>query len=80
MALFIKDQTVDDLATQYQVMTGAKSKTEAVRQALEMGIRHLPKQPTLETRLAGAFAIVDAMGPKDPSFDERAYMDEMWGD
>ncbi len=80
MALYIKDQTVDDLATQYQVMTGAKSKTEAVRQALEIGIQHLPKQQTLESRLADAFAIVNAMGPKDPNFDEKAYMDEMWGD
>ena len=35
MPLFIRDDQVDDLASRLQAMTGARTKTEAVRLALE---------------------------------------------
>ncbi|ODN70505.1 type II toxin-antitoxin system VapB family antitoxin [Methylobrevis pamukkalensis] len=79
MALYIRDQTVDDLATELQRLTRAKTKTEAVRRALEKEIALVKQAPPLADKVATALARADALGASDPSFDMKTFTDEMWG-
>ena len=80
MSLYIRDHQVDLLATRLQVLTGARTKTETVRTALEHELeRHTAKQSFRE-RNAKVMAMADALGPSDPDFDFKAFTDEMWGD
>ena len=51
MPLYIHDDEVDDLAVTLMRVTGAKTKTEAVRQALEFALAHQRKQPSLSDRV-----------------------------
>ncbi|WP_394199751.1 type II toxin-antitoxin system VapB family antitoxin [Litoreibacter albidus] len=49
MALYIKDDAVNELAVEYQRATGAFSKTEAVRKALETALAEFQQdRPLLE--------------------------------
>ncbi|HWI87462.1 MAG TPA: type II toxin-antitoxin system VapB family antitoxin [Sphingomonas sp.] len=80
MPLFIRDARVDALAEEVRRITHAKSKTEAVRQALQARLTEARKALPAKDRLARAKALADAMGPSDPRFDMKAYTDEMWGD
>ncbi len=80
MGLYIKDVAVDALAVRVQKLSGAKSKTEAVRNSLlaqeQIYLRKLP----LSERMADIWAMVDSMGPSDPHVDMKAYMDELSGE
>jgi antitoxin VapB len=78
MALFIRDAEVDALAEEVRRLTKAKTKTEAVRRALKAQLAQARRAAPLEDRLVRAKALADAMGPSDPSFDMKAYTDEMW--
>jgi antitoxin VapB len=80
MALFIRDAEVEALAEQVRKLTKAKTKTEAVRRALKAQLAQARRAAPLEDRLARAKELADAMGPSDPSFDMKAYTDEMWAD
>lgn len=80
MALFIRDAEVDALAEEARRLTKAKTKTEAVRQALQAQLAEARRALPLRDRLARAKALADAMGPSDPNFDMKAFTDEMWGD
>ena len=80
MALVIRDAEVDALAEEVRRLTKAKTKTEAVRRALEAQLAHARRTTPLADRLARARALADAMGPSDPGFDMKAYTDEMWGE
>ncbi|MGO1080673.1 type II toxin-antitoxin system VapB family antitoxin [Inquilinus sp. CA228] len=80
MALFIRDAEVDALAEEVRRITKAKTKTEAVRQALRALLVAARRALPLRDRLARSRALADAMGPGDPAFDMKAYTDEMWGD
>jgi antitoxin VapB len=80
MPLFIRDAEVDALAEQVRRLTNAKSKTEAVRSALKAQLVQARRAAPLEDRLARTKELADAMGPGDPGFDMKAYMDETWGD
>jgi len=79
MALFIRDAEVAALAEEVRRLTRAKTKTEAVRRALEACLAEARRTAPLEERLARAKALADAMGPSDPDFDMKVYTDEMWG-
>ncbi|MGV6871267.1 type II toxin-antitoxin system VapB family antitoxin [Pseudochelatococcus sp. B33] len=79
MALFIRDPEVDALAEEVRKLTKAKTKTEAVRRALQAQLAEARRAQPLRERLDRAIALADAMGPGDPNFDMKAYMDEMWG-
>ena len=79
MALFIRDAEVDALAEEVRKLTKAKSKTEAVRQALRQQIAQARQALPVKERLARSKALADAMGPSDAGFDMKAYSDEMWG-
>lgn len=78
MPLYIRDDNVDDLANQFMKLTGAKSKTEAVRQALLAQIKAEANRKPLLERLGPILAEADALGPKDASFKMKDYTDAMW--
>lgn len=78
MALFIRDAEVDALAEEVRRVTKAKTKTEAVRRALQAQLTVALREMPIEDRLARSMALADAMGPGDPTFDMKAFTDEMW--
>ncbi len=88
MPLYIRDDAVDALAEEARRLTHAKTKTEAVRRALEAQIavaKARPPQKSMEERekhfregLAALQDRVAAMGPNDPDFDMKTFMDELW--
>ena len=80
MPLFIRDAEVDALAEEVRKLTKARTKTEAVRRALQAQLAEARRALPLRERLARAKALADAMGPSDPAFDMKAYTDEQWGD
>lgn len=80
MALFIRDAAVDALAEEVRRLTKAKTKTEAVRLALQARLDEARKAQPLRERLARAKSLADAMGPSDPGFDMKSYTDALWGD
>lgn len=80
MPLYIKDDEVDLLAAELQSISGARSKTDAVRTALQNEIERKRKEIPLIERMAKLQARVDAMGPLDPDFDMKKFSDELWGD
>ncbi|MBI1866823.1 MAG: type II toxin-antitoxin system VapB family antitoxin [Methylocystis sp.] len=79
MALYIRDDDVDALAAKVQAATGARTKTEAVRAALEHELERVKAGQSFDERNAEAFALADRIGPPNPDFDEKAFMNEMWG-
>lgn len=78
MPLYIRDDEVDALALQVQQAGGARTKTEAVRQALRHELRRLRGGMRPSERLRGSLALADAMGPGCDDFDMKAFRDEMW--
>lgn len=58
-------------------VTGVKTKTEAVRQALEAALERHLKQPSLSDRVKPLQARVVALGPVDPGFDMKAFSDDL---
>ncbi len=80
MALFIRDAEVDALADEVRRLTKAKTKTEAVRRALQAQLDAARRALPIRERLARSQALADAMGPSDPGFDMKAFTDEMWGE
>jgi antitoxin VapB len=79
MALYIRDAEVDALAARVQRVTQAKTKTEAVRLALQHELERRTDTASIEEKLVEAIGLAGAMGPGDPDFDEKKFMDEMWG-
>ncbi len=77
MPLYIRDDEVDDLAMTLMRVTGAKTKTEAVRQALEAALERHPKQPFLIDKIRPLQARVAALGAVDPDFDVKAFTDDL---
>jgi antitoxin VapB len=80
VALYIRDAEVDTLAAEVQKLTKARTKTEAVRRALQNELAHARRALPLRDRLNRAKALADAMGPSDTAFDMKAFTDEMWSD
>jgi antitoxin VapB len=80
MPLFIRDAEVDALAEEVQKLTKSRTKTDAVRRALQNELARTRRALPLSQRLARAQALADAMGPNDPSFNMKSFTDEMWGD
>lgn len=79
MALYIRDDAVDALAIELQRLTGAPTKTEAVRQALEAAIDDKRSEVPLLERLRQIRADAAAAGlVPNPNFDQKAFFDEMW--
>lgn len=81
MALFIRDETVDALAEELKEAMKAPSKKEAVRVALQHELERVANtKPRRRLNFEKSRAMADAMGPGDPDFDMKKFMDEMWGD
>jgi len=78
--LFIRDAEVDALAEEVRKLTNVKTKTEAVRRALEAELAAARRKRPLAECLARSKALADAMGRSDANFDMKTYTDAMWGD
>lgn len=79
MSLYIRDPSVDALATELQHRMGAKTKTEAVRAALQSALAAAPAPMGLPERIRPIQDSIKAlMGPHKVDFDEKAFMDEGW--
>ena len=78
MPLYIRDAAVDALAEKVMKATGAKTKTDAVRKALQAQLdAEINRKPLLE-RLQPILDRADRIGEPDPDFDMKKYTDEMW--
>ena len=80
MPLYIRDDNVDDLAVQFMKLTGAKSKTDAVRNALIAQLKAVSNEKPLLERLEPILKRADDLGPADPDFDMKSFTDELWDD
>lgn len=80
MPLYIKDDSVYDLAVRYQKASGAASKTDAVRKALLEGLASIQREVPLADKIAAIQAKADEIGPVDPDFDAKSFSDELWSD
>jgi len=80
MPLCIRDDKVDDLAEQVMRATGAKTKTDAVRQALQAALDAKLNQTSILDRIKPLQSRVADLGPVDPDFDMKTFTDEMWGE
>lgn len=78
--LFIRDETVNALAVEAMRLTGAETKTEAVRAALKAAIIAAKDRTPLLHRLEAARNLADRIGPVDPDHDPKADADAMWDD
>lgn len=80
MPLYIRDDEVDALAEELKIVTGAASKTEAVKTALRDAVRRKRDEIPLIDRVKAIQEQVAAIGPRDPSFNFRKFREELWGD
>lgn len=66
------------LAEQVMRVTGTRTKTEAVRQALQAALKAAQRKTTLEDKIRPLQARVAQLGPVDPDFDIKNFTDEIW--
>ncbi len=81
MPLYVRDEKVNQLAEQAQKILKAPTKTDAIRQALERVVQEDEQRPSLSERLEKLrtkynMPTYETLEP----FDEKAFLDEMWGD
>ena len=63
-----------------QKLTNARSKTEAVRLALQHEIERSRASIPLRDRIAKLQERAAAIGLPNPNFDMKKFTDDMWGD
>ena len=80
MPLYIKDEEVAALAVRLQAATGARTKTDAVRAALEHELAGQSAARSFDDRNAEVLRMAEALGPVGLAFDLKPFADEMWGD
>lgn len=81
VALYIRDSEVDALAVELQRLTNARTKTEAVRKALESEIGRKQEEIPLRDRLAKIHERARALGiGNNPNFDMKKFSDELSGE
>ena len=78
MGLYVRDESVNQLAEQARRTIGVRTKTEAVRLALEKLLDEHQAKPPFSERLKSLQARTRALGEPDPNFDRKAFTDEMW--
>jgi antitoxin VapB len=76
----IRDSEVEALAEELRKLTNARTKTEAVRRALQEQLAQARRTLRIKERLARSKSLADAMGAGDPAFDMKTYTDEMCGE
>ncbi|WP_275790188.1 type II toxin-antitoxin system VapB family antitoxin [Pararhizobium gei] len=79
MPLYVRDESVNDLAIKAQRLMKTKTKTEAIRISLERAISTEENRPPLMERLKKIQDEFAAFEPRDRDFDQKAYLDEIWG-
>ena len=79
MPLYIRDEAVSDLASRLSVMLG-KSKTDAVRAALQSAVEAHAARKSLGQRAAPIQAQARQLGLRPDGFDDKPLMDELSGD
>lgn len=80
MPLYLRDDDVDALPAKVQAATGAPTKIEAVRRALEHELARALASKGFDARNAELLAKADAFGRPDPDFDMKAFTDQLWGE
>ncbi|UWR62793.1 type II toxin-antitoxin system VapB family antitoxin [Phaeobacter inhibens] len=80
MPLYIRDDSVDALAEQVKKLTGASSKTDAVRAALQAQLEAAKNKKPLLERIHELQGQADEIGAADPAFDMKNFSDSMWED
>lgn len=81
MPLYIKDSSVDELAEQVRKRLGARTKTDAVRVALQHELQRVKTETPMRERLAAARRLArEELGPPVPDIDIKQVMDEIWED
>lgn len=78
MSMHIRGDEIIELAETYERLCGAPSKAEAVRIALRKAIAAEKAKKPLKDQIAPLQDELAALGPFDPSFDMKAFTDEMW--
>ena len=78
MPLYIRDTEVTALARRAQKATGARTITDAVRNALQGEIARASAELKPSQRIARAVEMARAMGPGDPDFDQKRVFDRHW--
>lgn len=73
-----EDPDVDALVDRFLAISGAKTKTEAVRAALLNSIAVLEKQKSLAERVAKVQRKAAAAGLAPREATDKPFMDEMW--
>ena len=78
MGLYVRDEGVNQLAEQVRKTIGARTKTDAVRLALEKLLLEQTRKVPFSERIKDLQAKTLALGKPDPNFDRQAFTDEMW--
>lgn len=80
MPLYIRDNGVDELAVEVMRAIGARSKTDAVREALRSKLESVKAQTPLLARIEPILDEVEQLGCENRAFDMKRFTDELWGD
>jgi antitoxin VapB len=80
MPLFVRDAEITEMTVELQGLLKVPTKTEALRQALRHELERVRATVPVRERLAKARAMADALGPSNPSFDQKAFADDLWDD
>lgn len=78
MSLYIRDAEVNALARKLQMATKAATKTDAVRTALRNELERARTATPLRDRIKRLQEATRALGPDNPNFDMKAFMDREW--
>lgn len=74
------ESEISRVAQKLMEVTGAESEPEAILGALRFQLRCFENSLPLLERLRPILDRADALGPGDPDFDMKTYLDELWGD
>jgi antitoxin VapB len=79
MPLYIRDSSVDDLAEQVRIRLGARTKTDAVRAALQHELERAEAAVPLREKFASLRSRArKRLGPPVHGVDMKKLMDELW--
>ena len=79
MPLYIKDTTVDELAEKLRVQLGMRTKTDAVRMALQHELQRSARSKPLRERLAALQEQADVhFSAPVQGGDMKKLMDDLW--
>jgi antitoxin VapB len=79
MPLYIKDSSVDELAEQVRQRLGVRTKTDAVRAALQHELERQEAAIPLRTKLAALRERARReLGPAPQGMDMKKIMDDLW--